>query len=426
MAAPTTDRPLVPSTAEGTALASGRARRRLPTSLVIVALALGGFGIGTTEFVSMGLLPNIASDVGVSIPTAGYLISAYALGVVVGAPAIAVFAARVPRRRLLIVLMAAFVVGNSLTAMAPNFGLLLAARFVAGLPHGAYFGVASLVASSLVGPSKRARAVGGVMLGLSVAQVAGVPIATVLGQQLGWRSGYLTVVVIGVITIVGLIVVVPEVPVPHTASPRRELAAFRHKPVIVTLLIGTVGFGGVFAIYSYITPIMTHVAGMSEAQVPIVLALFGAGGVFAYSFGARFVDRSVVGSMFFCLIGAIVLFALFPMAAHNPITATIVMVLIGVIGTTFVLALQTRLMEVGGEAESIGASMNHASLNLANAIGAWTGGLAISLGWGWTSPALVAVVLGLAGLAIMIIGMRLQPVQRARAVAQARREPAPC
>ena len=385
--------------------------RPVPVWLVLVALAMGGFGIGTTEFVSMGLLPDIAQDINVSIPTAGHLISAYALGVVVGAPLIAFLAARVPRRRLLVLLMVAFVVGNGASAMASSFMPLLVARFVAGLPHGAYFGVAALVAASLVDPAKRARAVGGVMLGLSVANVAGVPAATFLGQTYGWRTAYWAVVGVGVATALALIALAPHVAVDESASPARELDALRRPQVLVALLIGTVGFGGMFAIYSYITPTMTNVAGLSASAMPIVLAVYGAGMVLGNIVGARLVDHSVTRSLLFGLLGMIALYAIFPLAAHNAVSATVVLAAVAVVATTVVIALQTRLMDVAGDAQTLAASMNHAALNLANAAGAWLGGLTIAAGWGWTSTAWVGVVLGVAGLLIMIFGMRIRPTR---------------
>lgn len=398
------------------------AGRVVPVWVVLVALALGGFGIGTTEFVSMGLLPDISADLGVSIPTGGHAISAYALGVVVGAPLIAVLASRVPRRRLLIALMVAFVVGNAASAMAPSFGMLLVARFIAGLPHGAYFGVAALVAASLVDPARRARAVGGVMLGLSVANVAGVPAATWLGQSFGWRSAYFSVVVVGLATVAALMAVAPHVPVDRDANPARELSALRKPQVIVALLVGTVGFGGMFAIYSYITPTMTNVAGLSKAAMPIVLAVYGGGMVLGNIVGARLVDHSVTRSLFFGMIGMIVLYALFPLSAHNPITATANLAAVAVVATTVVIGLQARLMDVAGDAQTLAASMNHAALNMANAAGAWLGGLTIAAGWGWTSTAWVGVALGISGLVILVVGMRLRPVHRAVAVARERRE----
>ncbi len=376
---------------------------RVPVWVIIVALALGGFGIGTTEFVTMGLLPNIATGIGVSVPKAGHLISAYALGVVVGAPIIAVFGARLSRRTLLMALMAAFVLGNGASALSNSYGPLVVARFAAGLPHGAYFGVASLVAASLVPPNKRAQAVGGVMLGLSVANVAGVPFATFLGQHYGWHSAYWSVVAVGLTTILALLLFAPRMPVVTEASYTRELGALRSPQVLVTLAVGTVGFGGMFAVYSYVTPTLVHVAGLGIDKVPIVLAIYGLGMVSGNIGGARLVDRLGERVMVGGIAGLVILLALFPMAAHNPISATADFFFLSLVATTVIISLQARLMDVAGDAQTLAASLNHAALNMGNALGAWLGGLVIAAGFGWTSPAWVGVGLGLSGLAILMV-----------------------
>ena len=274
-------------------------RSTLRVVVAVVALALGGFAIGTTEFVTMGVLPDIAAGVGVDIPPAGHVISVYALGVVVGAPVIAALSARLPRRALLVALMAAFLVGNALTALAPGYRTLLVARFLSGLPHGAYFGVASLVAASLVAPHLRGRAVSSVLLGLAAAMLTGVPAATWLGQQLGWRSAYWLVVVLAAITVAAVLAVVPSSPGRSEATVRGELGALRRPQVILTLLVGVVGFGGMFALYSYIAPVVTDVAGLARGTVPWVLLAYGAGGVVGTALGGRLADwalfRSLVG-----------------------------------------------------------------------------------------------------------------------------------
>src|SRR4051794_5722644 len=279
------------------------ALRRGHLVAALVALALGGFAIGTTEFVTMGLLPDIATGMGVSIPSAGHVISAYALGVVVGAPVIAALGARLPRRALLVGLMLAFLVGNGLTALAPGYGSMLLARFVAGLPHGAYFGVASLVAASLVPPRLRGRAVSSVMLGLAVANLAGVPAVTWLGQQLGWRSAYWAVAAIALLTVGSVLAVVPASPAHPGASVRTELGALRRPQVVLTLLVGVVGFGGMFAVYSYIAPLATDVAGISRGAIPAVLLVYGVGGVVGTMLGGRLADwalfRSLIGGEIF-------------------------------------------------------------------------------------------------------------------------------
>jgi DHA1 family inner membrane transport protein len=366
--------------------------------VAIVALAIGGFAIGTTEFVTMGVLPDIAKGVGVDIPSAGHVISVYALGVVVGAPVIAALGARLPRRALLVGLMAAFLVGNSLTAMAPGYRTLLAARFLSGLPHGAYFGVASLVAASLVGPHLRGRAVSSVMLGLAAAMLTGVPAATWLGQHFGWRSAYWTVAVLAAVTMIAVLAVVPSSPGRPEATVRTELSALRRPQVLLTLLVGVVGFGGMFALYSYIAPVVTDVAGLSRGTVPIVLLVYGAGGVLGTTLGGRLADvalfRSLVGTigMLAVLLAAVALTATWAPAL------VVGVFLVSVFASALAILLQMRLMETAGEAQMLGAALNHSALNLANALGAWLGGLVIAAGLGYRAPSAVGAGLAVAGL----------------------------
>lgn len=364
----------------------------------VVALALGGFAIGTTEFVTMGVLPDIAGDVGVDIPSAGHLISAYALGVVVGAPVLAAASARLPRRALLIGLMAAFLVGNVLTALAPGYGTLLVARFVAGLPHGAYFGVASLVAASLVAPHLRGRAVSSVMLGLAVALVAGVPAATWLGQATGWRSAYWLVVVLAAATMAAVLTVVPRSPGRPEATVRGELEALRRPQVLLTLAVGVVGFGGMFALYSYIAPVVTDVAGLSRGTLPVVLFVYGVGGIVGTTLGGRLGDWSLFRSLAGTLVGLMVLLAVVAWVARWAPGLVVGVFLVSVSGSALAILLQLRLMETAGEAQMLGAALNHSALNLANALGAWVGGLVIAAGLGYRAPSAVGAALAAAGL----------------------------
>ena len=380
--APTIDRPL--STARLVA--------------AVVALAMGGFAIGTTEFVTMGLLPDIAAGIDVDIPSAGHVISAYAIGVVIGAPVIAALGTRLPRRGLLLGLVTMFVGGNLLTAVASDYPSLLLARFVAGLPHGAYFGVASLVAASLVRPQLRGRAVSSVMLGLAVANLAGVPAATWLGQQLGWRSAYWAVVVVALLTFAAVAAVVPSSPGRPDATIRSELGALRRPQVLLTLTVAVVGFGGMFAVYSYIAPVITDVTGMPRAAIPLVLLAYGVGGVVGTVLGGRLADRALFRS----LVGANVFTGLvlltFPLAAQTPVTVITGAFLLSMSASVLVVCLQLRLMEVAGDAQMLGAAMNHSALNAANALGAWLGGLVIAAGLGLTAPAYVGAALSAAGL----------------------------
>ncbi|NPC99044.1 MFS transporter [Nocardioides sp. zg-DK7169] len=363
---------------------------------------MGGFTIGTTEFVTMGLLPQVADGVGVSIPTAGHTISAYALGVVIGAPVLAYFGATWPRRALLLWLMAAYAVFNLLSAAAPTYEVLAAARFLDGLPHGIYFGVASLVAASLVPPERTGRAVASVMLGLSVANVVGVPAATWLGQVLGWRAAYVVAAVLAALTVAMVRAFVPARPGDPEATGRRELSAFGRPQVWLTLAAGAVGFGGMFAVYSYIAPTVTEVGGLGEGTVPLFLLAFGLGMVAGTWAAGELAGWSVFGSLFIGAIGTGVVMVLFFLAAPHGWWALPVVFAITALGSVLVVNLQLRLMDVAGEARTLGAAMNHASLNAANALGAWSGGLVIAAGHGYRSTALVGLGFSVLGVAVLL------------------------
>ncbi|MCW2700840.1 MAG: Arabinose efflux permease family protein [Blastococcus sp.] len=387
--------------------------------VAVAALALGGFALGTTEFVTMGVLPDIAEGVGVDIPSAGRVISAYALGVVVGAPIIAALSARLPRRALLAGLMTAFLIGNTLTALAPGYRTLLVARFLTGLPHGAYFGVASLVAASLVARHLRGRAVSSVMLGLAVSLVVGVPAATWLGQTLGWRSAYWTVTLLAALTVAAVLALVPSSPGRSEATIRGELGALRRPQVLLTLLVGIVGFGGVFALYSYIAPVVTDVAGLSRGTVPLVLFAYGLGGVVGTGLGGRLADlalfRSLVGTL---VVLGVLLAAVALTSPWAPALFTGVF-LVSVAASSLAVCLQMRLMETAGEAQMLGAALNHSALNLANALGAWFGGLVIAGGLGYRAPSVVGAGLAVAGLVPLAVSAVLRRNQRRRAQSRA-------
>jgi DHA1 family inner membrane transport protein len=368
----------------------------------MLAMALGGFAIGTTEFVTMGLLPQIADGVGVSIPTAGHFISAYALGVVVGAPLIAIFGAKLPRRALLVGLMATYAVFNVLSSAASSYGTLMVARFLDGLPHGAYFGVAALVAASLAAPEHRGRAVASVMLGLSVANVVGVPAATWMGQQVGWRSAFLATAALSLVTVALILWCVPSVPGNPAATGRREMLFFRNGQAMLTLLAGAVGFGGLFAVYSYIAPTVTEVGDLPDSAVPIFTAAFGIGMVAGTWLAGRLADWSVFATLIWSGVGSCaVMILVWALAPYGWWLAPAIF-LVTAIGSVLVVNLQLRLMAVSGDAQTLGAAMNHASLNVANALGAWLGGLVIAAGYGYRAPALVGAALSIVGIGVLL------------------------
>jgi len=365
----------------------------------VLALGVGGFAIGTGEFVIMGLLPEVAKDIDVSIPQAGHVISAYALGVVIGAPVLAVLAAGWGRRALLIALMAVFAAGNFASAMAPGYLSLNLLRFAAGLPHGTYFGVAALVAATLAPPGRRARAVGLVMLGLTGATLVGVPIAAWLGQLFGWRAAFVFVGLIALVAVALLRRDIPDLAPPAGASPWRELGALKRKQVWFTLGIGAIGFGGMFSVFSYIKPTLIEVAGLPLGGVPFVLALFGLGMVTGNLVGSRLADKSLMRTIGGLLVYAALVLAMFSFAAHHVVAAAVNVFLIG---TTVAIgpALQIRLMDVAGDAQTLAAALNHSAFNMANALGAWLGGVAIAAGLGWTSTGWVGALLALAGMGV--------------------------
>lgn len=377
--------------------------------LAVVALALGGFGIGTTEFVSMGLLPDIATSFGISEPSAGHIISAYALGVVVGAPAIAALTARMARRKLLLGLIAVFTLGNLASMLAPSYETLILARFAAGLPHGAFFGVAALSAAHLMGPQNRAKAVAHVMSGLTIATVLGVPMASWLGQSLGWRAAFGLVVGIGAVTLTALWCWLPvQLQTMQSTSPLTELGALRRPQVWLALLVGMIGFGGMFAVYTYISTTMTDVAGLPRPLIPLALMVFGLGMFCGNLVGGRLADRSVLRALYVSLGALAVALTLFVAAAHNPWTALLVLFAIGASGSAVGPALQTRLMDVAHGAQTLAAALNHSALNIGNASGAWVGGLVIAAGMGYTAPAAAGAVLALAGIAVLTVSALLQ------------------
>jgi MFS transporter, DHA1 family, inner membrane transport protein len=371
-------------------------------NLVHLALAMGGFAIGTTEFATMSLLPFFAQDLKISEPTAGHVISAYALGVVVGAPLIAVLSAKIARRTLLILLMGVFALGNGLSALAPTYHWMLLFRFLSGLPHGAYFGIAALVAASLVPAHRRTAAVARVMLGLTVATIVGVPLANWLGQAIGWRWGFVVVAALALITVVMVAVFAPRDAAEAGASPLRELGALARGQVWLSLLIGAIGFGGLFSVYTYLASTLVEVTRMDIHHTPWMFAIFGIGLTLGNLIVPRFADRALMPSAGVLLIWSAAALALYPLAALNVWTMALDVLAIG-LGGALGTVLQTRLMDVAGDAQALAAALNHSAFNTANALGPWLGGLAIAAGYGWTSTGLVGCGLALGGLVIWAV-----------------------
>lgn len=375
--------------------------------LVTLALAMGAFAIGTTEFAAMSLLPFFSEGLGIDTPTAGHIISTYALGVVVGAPFIAVLGARLPRRTLLIGLMALFALANGLSALAPTYGWMLFFRFLSGLPHGAYFGIAALVAASMVPTEQRTQAIARMFSGLTVATVVGVPVANWMGQAIGWRWGFGIVAVLALATVTMVALLVPPDGEDQKTSPLRELGALRKSQVWLTLLTGAIGFGGLFAVYTYVASTMIEVTHVSKALVPAILMLFGVGMTIGNLVTARFADRALIPTVIALMLWSAVALALFPLAAQNIWTLGFDIFLIGV-GGGLGSVLQTRLMDVAGEAQTLAAALHHSAFNVANALGPWLGGLSIAAGNGLVSTGWIGSALSLAGLSIFLLSLVLE------------------
>jgi len=374
------------------------------TALVLFALAVGGFAIGTTEFATMSLLPYFAPALGIDAPTAGHVISAYALGVVVGAPLLAVLGARLPRRTLLVLLMALFALGNGLSALAPTYHWMLLFRFISGLPHGAYFGIAALVAASVVPPHRRTVAVGRMFLGLTVATIIGVPLANWLSQAVGWRWSFALVAALGVLTMICVRLLAPYSPAEPDSSPLRELGALKRGQVWLTLGIGAIGFGGLFAVYTYLADILGAVTHVSPSIVPLVMAVFGIGMTLGNLFIPVLADRAVMPTAGGLLVWSAVVLAIFPFTAGNIWTISICVFFVG-FGGALGTVLQTRLMDVAEYAQGLAAALNHSAFNFANALGPYLGGLALAAGYGWTSPGWVGSLLAIGGFVLWSVSV---------------------
>jgi DHA1 family inner membrane transport protein len=379
--------------------------RQTHPDLVHLALAVGGFAIGTTEFATMSLLPYFARDLGISAPTAGHAISAYALGVVVGAPLIAVLAAKLARRTLLIGLMLIFALANGLTGLVPSYHAMLLLRFISGLPHGAYFGVAMLVAASLVPADKRAQAAARVLMGLTVATIIGVPSANWLGQAIGWRWAFGIVAVLSLLTATLVALFAPHQPPEKDASPLTELSALKNRDVLLTLGIGAIGFGGLFAVYTYLANTLLTVTHAPEAIVPVVFGVFGAGMMAGLVIVPPFAHGRLLKVAGGLLIWFAVTLAIYPLTVGNLWTITLSVFAVG-LGGALGPVLQTRLMDVAGKAQTLAAALNHSAFNVANALGPLLGGIAIAHGYGLASTGLVGSGLALLGLAIWAEALR--------------------
>lgn len=378
--------------------------------LGLIALALGAFGIGLTEFVIMGLLPDVAADFGVSEAAAGWLISGYALAVVVGALALTAATTRLPRKPLLIGLVVLFIVGNVVTAMAGDYSTAMIGRVIAALSHGAFFGVGSVVAAGLVPPAKKAGAIAIMFTGLTAANVLGVPFGTFLGQQLGWRSTFWAISAIGVVALIGIALLVPTDRGTHpTVSLRSELTAFRSGQVWLSLLVTVLAYGGMFGAFTYIAYTLTEVSGFSPSAVPWLLVLFGAGLVIGNWLGGRLADRAIDRTLLGFIAALVVVLVFFALLATSQAATIVALFLMGGFGFGTVPGLQSRIMRYAGQAPTLASGANIGAFNVGNALGAWAGGIGIAAGLGYTAPIWIGAAITAVAVVVMVIAMASAP-----------------
>ncbi|KRD53825.1 MFS transporter [Microbacterium sp. Root280D1] len=374
--------------------------------LGLIALAIGAFGIGLTEFVIMGLLPDVAADFGVTEATAGWLISGYALSVVVGALGLTAATTPLPRKPVLLGLVVLFIVGNAITALAPDYTTAMIGRIVAALCHGAFFGIGSVVAADLVAPEKKARAIAIMFTGLTAANVFGVPFGTFLGQQFGWRSTFWVISAIGIVAFAGIALLVTA---PKTAgqqvSLRGELRAFRSGQVWLSLIVTALAFGGMFGAFTYIAYTLTGVTGFADTTVPWLLVLFGAGLVAGNWIGGRLADRSIDRTLLIFIAALVVVLVLFGFFAWSQPVTIAILVLMGAFGFGTVPGLQSRIMHYAGGAPTLASGANIGAFNVGNALGAWAGGLGITAGLGYTSPIWIGAAITASALVLMVIAV---------------------
>lgn len=382
--------------------------RSLPAGLL--ALAVGAFGIGLTEFVIMGLLPQVAADFAVTEPVAGWLISGYALSVAVGGVALTAAVTRLPRKQVLLGLMVLFIVGNLLSAVADGYGVMLAGRIVAALCHGAFFGIGAVVAAGLVAPARRAGAIALMFAGLTTANVLGVPFGTFLGQHFGWRSTFWAITGIGVLALIGLALLIPGRTAGDTAPAgglRGELHSFTHPQVWLSLVVTILGFGGMFGAFTYIAYTLTEVSGFATGTVPWLLVLFGVGLFAGNLLGGRAADRSLDHTLVTVLAALSVVLTGFALTAGSRPLTIASLLLMGGFGFATVPPLQMRIMRYAHRAPTLASGANIAAFNVGNALGAWVGGLTISAGLGYTAPIWAGAAVTLAGLGVLLAALRL-------------------
>jgi MFS transporter, DHA1 family, inner membrane transport protein len=382
--------------------------RRSPIPLPLLALAIASFGIGTTEFVIMGLLPDVAQDLGVSIPHAGLLVTGYALGVVIGAPIVAVATMSVPRKPALLGMVGMFVLGNLLCAIAPNYAVLMVARVVTALCHGAFFGIGSVVAADLVPPNRRASAIALMFAGLTLANVLGVPLGTALGQALGWRSTFWAVVLIGLVSAAAIAAWLPAKIPMKRANLLREVRVLREPQVLLAMLMSALASASLFTVFTYITPLLERVTGIAPQWVTGVLLLFGAGLTIGNIAGGRLADWKLMPSVIAAFVALIAVLATFVFTSHAAFGAVATVFAWGVVVFAVVPLLQLRIVDTAADAPNLASTLNQGAFNLGNATGAWLGGVAITLGVGYAGLPVIGALIALAALGLAVVSIALQ------------------
>lgn len=391
----------------------------------LYALALGGFGIGLTEFVILGLLPEVAADFGVTETVAGYLVSGYALSVAVGGVLLTAALGRVDRKKALLGLVLLFIAGNLLSALATSYELMLAGRIVAALCHGAFFGIGAVVAADLVPANRRAAAISVMFAGLTIANVAGVPLGTFLGQAAGWRSTFWAITIIGVVAFIGILALVPRTPAAPGRGVIAEFRIFRNGQVWLSMLIAVLGCGGMFGAFTYIAFTLTGVSGFPASAVPWLLVLFGVGLFAGNFFGGRFADRHLFPTLVVLLSALAVVLALFAVTAASQVATVIALVLMGCFGFATVPGLQMRIMGYAADAPTLASGANIAAFNIGNAFGAWIGGVTLAAGLGYTAPLWAGAAVTAAGLLAYLVAARVRGGELSRSSTAPQPETAP-
>lgn len=389
------------TTGHKTGLEASQSGKRGAFPLSLLCLTIGAFAIGMTEFIIMGLLPNVATDLNVSIPQAGQLITGYALGVAVGAPILTVFTHKIPQKKLLVLLMYIFIIGNALSVIAPTYGLLISARILTAFAHGTFLGVGSIMATRLVAPERRAGAVSVVLAGLTIANIIGVPFGTFIGQQLGWRSSFGAITILGIISLIGIIRFIPVLPQGAPANLAQQFRNLVRPQVLLVLLVGAMGCGSLFAVFTYITPMLVDISGFAEQNVTWILVLFGFGVTLGNMVGGRLADWKLMPSLIVNFGILAVLLAALTLTLENPYLAVITIFFWGVAAFGIMPGLQIRIMNMTREAPLLATTSSHSAFNLGNAGGAYLGGYAITHTGLISVPLYAAVIAGLGLLGLL-------------------------